>query len=84
MKAVVHFTLAAGDPRQVGNSTPLSGDQRFRFSNYKPLNTSTMPSTFQVDVRIDKTFKLFDRLSANIYVFVINLFDTKKRAETYS
>lgn len=70
------YTLAAGDPRAVGNSQPLSGDQRFRLA-LEPLNASTMPSTFTVDLRIDKTFKLLDKLSANVYIFVINLFDTK-------
>jgi hypothetical protein len=30
---------------------------------------------FQVDLRIDKSFDIYDRLSANIYVQVYNLFD---------
>jgi hypothetical protein len=32
---------------------------------------------FQVDLRIDKTFRIMDKLSANIYIFVINLFDKR-------
>ena len=31
----------------------------------------------QVDMRIDKTFNITDRLTANVFFFVINLFDTK-------
>lgn len=51
-------------------------DARFR-SPLEALNASTTPGEFQVDLRIDKTFRIYDKLSANIYVFVINLFDNK-------
>jgi len=51
-------------------------DARFR-QPLEALNASTTPAEFQVDLRIDKTFRLFDRLSMNVYVYVINLFDRK-------
>jgi outer membrane receptor protein involved in Fe transport len=51
-------------------------DARFRQA-LEPLNSSTTPGEFQVDLRIDKTFNLFDKLSLNVYLFVINLFDSK-------
>ncbi|MBX3007402.1 MAG: TonB-dependent receptor [Melioribacteraceae bacterium] len=51
-------------------------DARFR-SPIEPLNSSSTPSALNVDLRVDKTIRLFDRLSLNIYVFVINLFDKK-------
>lgn len=70
------FTRGEGNPLQIGNTQPNSGDARFRLA-LEPLNSSTMPSNFQIDLRLDKTFHIWDRLSANIYVFVINLFDTK-------
>ncbi|HEX2963143.1 MAG TPA: TonB-dependent receptor, partial [Ignavibacteriales bacterium] len=54
----------------------LEGDARNRYP-VEPLNSSSTPSVFQVDMRVDKTVKLYDKLSANIYVQVINLFDAR-------
>ncbi|MFA8451850.1 MAG: TonB-dependent receptor [Bacteroidales bacterium] len=54
----------------------LEGDQRGRIP-VESLNASVTPSVFTIDLRVDKTFKLYDKLSANVYVRVINLFDTK-------
>ncbi|MCX7876022.1 MAG: hypothetical protein N2321_07645, partial [Melioribacteraceae bacterium] len=51
-------------------------DARFR-SPIEPLNASTTPGEFQVDLRVDKTIRLFDKLALNVYLFVINLFDAK-------
>lgn len=51
-------------------------DARFR-QPLEALNASTTPGEFQVDLRVDKTFRLLDRLSLNVYVYVINLFDRK-------
>ena len=70
------FTLGSGNPLQIGTTQILSGDSRFRLA-LEPLNSSQMPSNFQVDLRVDKTVSIFDRLSANIYISVINLFDTR-------
>jgi hypothetical protein len=39
------------------------------------LNASITPSTFQTDLRIDKTFNVMDQFNLNIYFYVINLFD---------
>lgn len=67
------FTLGEGKGNTQGS---LEGDSRFR-NPVASLNSSTTPSTFQVDLRVDKTISLFDELSANIYIWVINLFDTR-------
>jgi hypothetical protein len=71
------LTYNSGHPytRGVGGAD-LEGEARDR-RPVEPLNSSTTPSIFQVDLRVDKTVKLIDKLSANIYVQVINLFDTK-------
>ncbi len=75
--ASVLMTFSSGHPytRGVG-AADLEGDARNR-QPVEPLNSSTTPWTFQVDLRIDKTFRLFDRLNANLFVQVINLFDTR-------
>jgi len=39
--------------------------------------TSTTPWLFQIDLRVDKTFSIIDRLNANVYISVINLLDAK-------
>ena len=42
-----------------------------------PLNSSTTPWAFQTDLRLDKTIRLSDRLSATLFLYVINLFDAR-------
>jgi outer membrane receptor protein involved in Fe transport len=49
------------------------GNRRFPT---EALNTSTTPWTYQVDFRIDKTFKI-GPLEPNIYLWVINLLNTQ-------
>jgi len=67
------YTTGEGKGNTQGS---LEGDARFR-SPTEPLNASLTPSTFQIDLRVDKTVNLFDLFSMNIYVYVINLLDTK-------
>jgi len=67
------FTLGQGKGTNTGS---LEGDARFR-SPIEALNSSSTPFTYQLDLRIDKTFSIMDKLSANVYLFVINVLDTK-------
>lgn len=71
------FTFTSGHPFTQGiGGADLEGDARDRQPT-ESLNSSTTPSTFQVDFRLDKTFNLFDMLNLNVYVYVINLFDIR-------
>lgn len=67
------YTLGEGKGDTQGS---LEGDNRFR-SPIQPLNSSTTPWTYQLDLRLDKSFSITDKLSANIYLLVLNVFDTK-------
>ncbi|OGU53916.1 MAG: hypothetical protein A2V66_17100 [Ignavibacteria bacterium RBG_13_36_8] len=69
-------TFNSGHPFTRGQSGALNyeTDSRFRQA-IEPLNASSTPSVFNVDLRVDKTFHIWDRLSANVYVYVINIFD---------
>jgi hypothetical protein len=70
-------TYSSGHPYTSGKGgADLEGDARDR-QPLEPLNNSTTPSTFQVDMRLDKTFNISDLFDLNIYFFVVNLFDTK-------
>ncbi|MCX6139059.1 MAG: TonB-dependent receptor [Ignavibacteriales bacterium] len=71
------LTFNSGHPytRGIGGQD-LEGEARSR-SPIEPLNSSTTPWVFQVNVRVDKSFAILDRLSANVFVDVINLFDIK-------
>lgn len=70
-------TFSSGHPFTTGKGgADLEGDARDR-QPLEPLNNSTTPSTFQVDMRLDKTFNIADLFDLNVYFFVINLFDTK-------
>lgn len=71
------ITFSSGHPYTTGKGGPdLEGDARDR-QPLEPLNNSTTPSTFQIDLRLDKTFNIADLFDLNLYVYVINLFDTK-------
>lgn len=71
------ITFNSGHPFTQGKGTgDLENDARDR-QPVEALNTSTTPSIFQVDLRIDKTFNIYDQLTANVYIQVINLFDTR-------
>ncbi|MFO7448128.1 MAG: hypothetical protein R6W90_17345, partial [Ignavibacteriaceae bacterium] len=75
--ASILMQFSSGHPYTRGTGADdLEGDARNR-TPIEALNASRTPSTFQFDMRLDKTFNLFDRLGLNIYVQVINLFDAR-------
>jgi hypothetical protein len=68
--------------RGVGGAN-MESDSRFR-QPIEPLNASLTPSVFNVDMKIDKTFKLWDKLALNINLRVLNLFDARNVEDVYS
>jgi hypothetical protein len=76
------YTLGDGKSSDIGYSGSTTSDARTRAA-LEALNASTTPANFRVDLRVDKTFEIFDRLNANIYVQVINLFDKKNVQQVY-
>jgi hypothetical protein len=73
--ALLMFNSGRPFTRGTGGAN-LEGEARSR-SPVEPLGASTTPWVFQVDFRLDKTFRLTEGLSANLYVFVINVFDRR-------
>ncbi|MGD8778229.1 MAG: TonB-dependent receptor [Ignavibacteria bacterium] len=68
----------SGHPYTLGEGQDLQAETDARFRRaLEPLNSSSTPSTFQLDLRIDKSFNILDDLSANIYLQVINLLDAE-------
>lgn len=43
----------------------------------EPINSSTTPWTTTVDLRLDKSFRIMDKLQAQVYMRVTNLFNTQ-------
>lgn len=76
------FTRGLGNPSSVGTTVDGSGDARFR-EPVEPLGSSSTPSYFNVDLRVDKSFTIIDRLRANIYVSVLNLLNAKNVNNVY-
>jgi hypothetical protein len=77
-------TYGSGHPFTRGaGAGSLELDARFR-RPLEPLNASTTPATFQVDMRLDKTFDIADLFDLNIYFYVINLFDTRNVQNVFS
>jgi hypothetical protein len=73
------FSFDSGHPFTLGqgkgdNAGSLEGDNRFR-SPIEALNSSSTPWVSQLDLKIDKSFMITDKLRANVYFFVINLLD---------
>jgi len=65
------FTLGQGKGDNLGS---LEGDNRFR-SPIEALNSSSTPWTSQLDIKIDKSFMITDKLRANVYFFIVNVLD---------
>lgn len=71
------LTYSSGHPYTRGTGgADLEGDPRDR-QPLEPLNFSTTPSIFQVDMRLDKTFNIADVIDLNIYIQAINILDTE-------
>ena len=71
------LSFSAGHPFTLGSGgANIETDTRTR-TPVEAINSSVTPSTFQADLRLDKTVSIMDKLSANIFIQVINLFNTK-------
>lgn len=57
-------------------------DTRVRLAN-EPVNNSTTPWNFNLDFRLDKTFKITGKLGATVYMRVTNLLNTKNVINVY-
>ncbi|HKJ82102.1 MAG TPA: TonB-dependent receptor, partial [Ignavibacteriaceae bacterium] len=86
------LTFATGHPYTLGTvltpgtSNPDASqlfDTRNRYA-IEALNSSTTPSTFTVDLMVDKAFPVVDQLSADIFIQVLNLFNTKNVQDVFS
>lgn len=86
------MTFSSGHPYTLGNATSPGTsnpatvrtiDTRNRYA-IEPLNSSITPANFQLDLRVDKTVDFMDNFSANIFIQVINLLNTKNVVDVYS
>ena len=89
------FTFSSGHPYTLGVTNglnadattnpnqPIVVDTRNRTA-YEALNSSVTPSTFELDFRIDKTVYIMDKLSANIFIQVINILNTQNIEDVFS
>ena len=62
-------------------STGITGDARANFPR-EPINSSTTPWVYNVDLRLDKTVSIFDA-DFNFYIIVQNLLNTKNVDNVY-
>jgi hypothetical protein len=65
------FTFHSGHP-YTRTASPATGRLAV-----EPLNSSTTPWVFQLDMKVDKTLRILDRLDLVLYLYVINVLDTK-------
>ncbi len=77
------FTFSTGSPGQQGVELGALVENDARFSTpLEPVNVSTTPWNFNVDFRIDKSVNL-GPLSANFYIYIQNLLNTKNVINVY-
>ncbi len=79
------FTLA--QPTGLGQSSAWTGgiigvDTRQRRPS-GPINATSTPWVYNMDLRIDKTVNILDKLNVNFYVYVQNLFNTQNVINVY-
>ncbi len=60
------YRVNSGVERDLRQRIPIEG-----------ISSSTTPWFFQVDLHVDKTFNIIDKLNANFYISVINLLDAR-------
>jgi CarboxypepD_reg-like domain/TonB-dependent Receptor Plug Domain len=70
--------LAQNSPWTGGLSTDTRADRPSG-----PINGSTTPWQYNLDLRIDKTVSIFDKLDVNFYVYVQNLLNTQNVVNVY-
>jgi hypothetical protein len=75
-------TFNSGHPYTKGTGVNIDSDHRTR-APIEPLNSSTTPWVFQLDLRIDKSFAIYDKLKANIYIYVINVLDLQNEINVF-
>ncbi len=88
------FTFNSGHPYTlvktsgIGQVSPYDAgvdymlDSRTRLA-LEPLNSSTTPWNFNLDLRVDKNINLTDRLSATLYARINNLLNTRNVINVY-
>ncbi len=86
------LTFASGHPYTLGTAKTLGTSNTANYTiidprnrtAIEPLNSSVTPSTFDVDLNIDKSVELPSNLTADIFIQVINLFNFKNVQEVFS
>jgi len=82
-----HSYTKVAEPQNLGQSNPWDvgvralSDPRFR-NPEEPLNSSLTPWNFNVDLNLNKVF-YFGRFNVDVYMNVLNLFDTKNAINVY-
>ena len=87
------YNFNSGHPYTLVSATPGQSDQTNVGVDYmhdtrsrkalEAVNASTTPWYHEVDLRVDKSFNITDKLIATIYVRVNNLFNTKNVINVY-
>lgn len=76
------YTRGYGSSSQLGTSESGSGDARSRTA-LEPLNSSVTPNITTADARIDKQFRIWDRLLGTIYLRINNVFNIRNIYNVY-
>lgn len=70
------YTRGYGSSNQLGTSESGSGDARSRTA-LEPLNSSYTPNITTADARIDKQFRIWDRILGTVYLRINNVFNIR-------
>lgn len=76
------YTRGYGSSAQLGDSRANTGDARSRTA-LEPLNASYTPNLITADARIDKQFRIFDKLLGTVYLRIANVFNIRNVQNVY-
>jgi len=76
------YTRGEGSSSSLGTSESGSGDARSRIA-LEPLNSSYTPNISTADLRVDKQFRIWDKLLGTVYVRVSNVFNIRNVYNVY-
>ncbi len=82
------FTFSSGIRYTLSDPSTINGSQNFSGVNAplagEGMNSSTGPWIYQLDLKLDKTFSLFDLGEINVYLWIENVLNKKNVLAVYS
>lgn len=78
------LTYNSGHPYTLSSGgRGLETDLRYRTPVKNMINQQTTPNNFQVNLRLDKTIELYNKMNLNFYIYAINIFNNENVLDVF-